>query len=399
VTSSRFVQSVAANLAFWSEHAALTDPHAWPALDRERENLFRAVEFGLRQDETWSVATDLALNCFTYVFERGYWSEWTPVLELALYKCPDDCSVVKGYLLHKLGSLCRKLRRLDDAQAAHSQAEALGRALNDPILIAESKLGLGRVYRRRHQYDLAERYARQALLEFEAWGAPPDKLAHTQNLLGIIALGRGDYENSAKALYQASDLFRQAHEPIELARTMLNLCLTLGRLGRAAEALELAGEAATIFTDYDLHLERSRLNVQLGLLHYNEGDLALAEAAFRQAYSPAMRRAGPLYERSMIEMNLGNALLQQGHTDESQDYFLSAVAGFRVVNARTMLANSLDGLAEISLATGHHREAVALYEEALAIVSAIPEDAFANRMEQRFVGLLEQLNSPTEEEE
>ena len=98
-------------------------------------------------------------------------------------------------------------------------------------------------------------------------------------------------------------------------------------------------------------------------------------------------------------MNLGNVLLQQGHTEESRTYFLSAVAGFRLVNSQTMLANSLDGLAEIALSTGDHREAVALYEEALAIVSAIPEDAFANRMEQRFVGMLEELTSPTEEEE
>jgi tetratricopeptide (TPR) repeat protein len=224
-------------------------------------------------------------------------------------------------------------------------------------------------------------------------------MAHANNLLGLIALGRGDLDDSAKELYRAVDMFRRAQEPIELGRTMVNLCETLARLDRAAEASELLEEAAAIFTKYNLQLERDRLYIALGFLHYSQNDLAQAEAAFRQAYSPSMRRAGPVYLRSQVEMNLGNVLLLQSKTDESRSYFLSAVAGFRLIGSQTMLANSLDGLAETSLAAGEKQEAIDLYEEALGIVQAIPEDAFANRMETRFRALLEELKSVAEEEE
>ncbi|MGD8806401.1 MAG: tetratricopeptide repeat protein [Chloroflexota bacterium] len=391
--SAQFISSVAANLAYWCDHEGLADPRAWPALDRERRNLFQAVEYGLQLPQTWSAAADLALKSYTYVFERGYWSEWTPVLEQALSACPDENSAVKWRLAQQLGSFYRRLRRLDDAEAFHEQAEAVARSLGDPLLVARAQLGLGRVHFRRRHYDQAERYARLALAGFEALGTCLNLVANTCNLLGNIAVGRGDYDESTEHFYRARDLFRQAQVPIELGRTNVNLYEALGRLGRTQEALALFEEAATIFSTYDLYLERSRLYVNLGFLHYSQDDLAQAEAAFREAYTPAIRRAGPIYLRSLIEMNLGNLLLLKGAFEESRTYFLSAVAGFRQTNARAMLANSLDGLAEIAMVTGKNEEALALYEEALAIVTAIPEDAFANRMEKRFRGLLEELQT------
>jgi len=391
--SAQFIASLQANLAYWSDHSGLTDPTAWPALDRERGNLFRAVIFGLRQNKTWSKAAHLTLSCYTYVFERGYWSEWSAVLEQALDACAEDDLAVKARLLNQLGNLYRKQRRLEDAQTAHEKAQALGSALGDTMLIAQAQLGLGRVYRRRLQYDLADNYASRALAKFEALGISLKNAAHARNLLGVTALGRGDYEAAATHLSQACDLFCQAPEPVEYGRTAVNLSEALGRLGRVDDALELLKEAASIFTQYNHQGERARLYVSLGFLHYSQNDLVEAEAAFRKAYSPAMRRGGPIYLRAVTEMNLGNVLLQQGCIEEARDYFLSAVNGFRLAGAQTMLANSLDGLAETTLAAGDPQEAIALYREALAIVQAVPEDAFARRMEARFLGFIKELQS------
>jgi tetratricopeptide (TPR) repeat protein len=398
VSQERFIQSIAVNIAFWCEHEGLEDPWAWTALDRERQNLFRAVEYGLRRSETWSAAANLALKCYTYIFERGYWSEWSLMLEEALSACPAEEMAVKGRLVQHLGSFYRKQRRLDEAQSAHEQAEAIGRALEDPFLVALAHLGLGRVYFRRRQYDRAEEYARFALAEFEAGGSHPGRAANARNLLGIITAGRGDYEEAASELYRARELFRQTGNEIELGRTTCNLCDALSRLGRVDEVLELHEEAAAIFEAYDKQLDLSLIYVNLGFLHYSQGQLAEAGAAFRQAYTPAIRRAGPVYYASLIEMNLGNVLLLQGDVEEARAYFLGAVKGFRLVNAKTMLANSMHGLAEVTLAAGEREEAVALLEDALAIVAAIPEDAFAKRMEKRFRGLLEGLRSPPERE-
>ena len=270
---------------------------------------------------------------------------------------------------------------------------AIGRALDQPLLVASARLGLGRVYYRRRAYDDAEKNARLALDEFESQDAHRCKLAYTHQLLGIISVGRGNYEESTSELYRARDLFREAQEPIELGRTCKNLMEALSRLGRVDEALSAFEEAAAIFKAYDLQIEGASLYINLGFMHYSQGNLNQAETAFRQAYSPAMRRAGPIYLRSLIEMNLGNVLLQQGHAEESRIFFRNAVSGFRLVGAQTMLANSLDGLAETTLATGSREEAIAYYKEAHEIVAAIPEDAFANRMEKRFRSLLKELHA------
>jgi tetratricopeptide (TPR) repeat protein len=396
--SVRFIESIAANLAYWHSHGALNDPRDWSELDRERANLFLAVEYGLRQAETWPAAAGLAVECYRYVLERGYWSEWAQVLEQGLLACPDEVSILKGRLAHQLGDLNRKRRRLDEAHAAHRQAEVMGRALGDSVLVARAQLGQGEVHYRRREYEEAESYALLALDEFKRHDTLVVKLAQAHNLLGMTALGRGEFEESGRQFYMARDLFQQVEEPIEKGRTSVNLAQALGRLGRVDEALALAEEAGGIFDSYGLPIERSRLYVNLGFIHYSQGDLARARAAFRQAYTPAMRRAGPLDLRSLIEMNLGNVLLQQGELKESQTYFLSASAGFRLINNRTMLANSLDGLAEIALANGEINDAIASYEEALEIVISIPEDAFANRMEARFRELLKELSSSVGEE-
>jgi tetratricopeptide (TPR) repeat protein len=321
------------------------------------------------------------------------------VLEQAIAACPECDLAVKARMLNQLGSLYRRERRLDDALAVHNQAEELGRALDDAMLVAQAQLGLGRVYRWRGQYDLADQYANQALTAFSAPDISLQYAAHAYNLSGVIALGRGNYEVAATQLSEACDLFRKAMEPIELARSEVNLCEPLARLGRIDEALELLEEAAAIFTQYSHQLERARLYVNLGFLHYSRDDLVEAEAAFRKAYTPNLRQFGPIYQRSQIESNLGNVLLLQGHIEQARTYFLSAVAGFRLVDSRTWLANSLDGLADTTLAAGDRQEAISLYEEALAIVQEVPEDAWANRMETRFLGVLAELKSSAEEEE
>jgi tetratricopeptide (TPR) repeat protein len=274
---------------------------------------------------------------------------------------------------------------------------AISRQLADQSLIAQTNLNIGRIFLRRHSYTEAERYAQLARAGYEDGGARPAKIANAYNLLGIIAQGRGDYEASESYLRRACERFRQADVPVELGRSLVNLCLAMENHGLTEETLAWFEEAAAIFVTYDLHIEYARLFNTLGTVHYKQDNLAEAEAAFRQADTPIMRRSGPGYFRSVTEMNLGNVLLIQGRFEESRSYFLKCVAGFRQVNSLTSLANSLDGLAETSIALGDSKEAIALYEEALDIVTSIPEDAFANRMEKRFQGILRELRQTADE--
>ena len=397
--SDQFAQSVRANIAFWSQHPGLDDPLAWRPLDRDRENLYRATIFGLRRPDTYLEAAELAARCFDYVFERGYWSEWIPILEGAIADCPDGELALKGRLLGQLGSLYRKDRRLDEAVAAHVLAEKVARRLGDPHSMARAHLRLGQVYLRKRQYDAAERYGQMALDEFEAVNAPLERIADAFNLLGVVALGKGDWHKAESNLRRACDLFRRANKTVDVGRSLANLLLALEHTGRIDEVLEISEEAGEIFAVYDLQLERARLYINLGTLHYRQGELAKAEAAFCQADTQAMRRSGPVYLQSLTEMNLGNVLLSQGRFEESRPYLLKCVAGFRRVNAQIMLANALECLAETLIEIGDGDEAIHLCEEALAIVRAVPEDAWARKVEDRVCGALDELASDTERQQ
>jgi tetratricopeptide (TPR) repeat protein len=381
--SDQFTQSVRANIAFWSRHPGLADPSAWPALHRDRENLFRATIFGLQLPDTYLEAAELAAHCFEYVFERGYWADWIPVLEQAITDCPDDELALRGRLNGQLGSLYRKDRRLDEAVAACREEENAARQLNDALGLARAHLRLAQVYNRKRQYKAAERYGKMALDEFEAINTVLERIADACNLLGVVALGKGDWHKAESDLRRACELFRRANRPIDVGRSLANLLLVLEHTGRIDEALEISEEAGEIFAAYNLPLERARLYINLGVMHYGQGDLVKAEAAFREADTPAMRRSGPVYLQSLTEMNLGNVLLNQGRFEESRPYLLKCVAGFRRANAQIMLANSLECLAETSIEFGDRDEAIHQYEEALTIVAAIPHDDFANRLAKR----------------
>ena len=116
-----------------------------------------------------------------------------------------------------------------------------------------------------------------------------------------------------------------------------------------------------------------------------------AEAAFRRADSPYMRKQGRPYDRALTKMNLANVLLAQGRVNEAEKYWQASIQEWRQVDSRLMLANSLSGLAETYVEQGKFEEVIPLYQEALAIAIDHPDDAFAQRLRKRFEDALNDL--------
>ena len=77
---AQFVHSLNAALAFWRRRV---DGEAPARLERDRHNLYRAVQLGLTLPHTQPSAMVLAANAFPFVYARGYWREWLPVVEQA----------------------------------------------------------------------------------------------------------------------------------------------------------------------------------------------------------------------------------------------------------------------------------------------------------------------------
>jgi len=100
--TAQFVQSVAGNLAYWQTRTEAATERHFGDLDFDRQNLYRAVQFGLALPQTRQLTVKLILRLFDFVEHRSYWREWLPVLEKARVSCAED-PALECRLLNQLG--------------------------------------------------------------------------------------------------------------------------------------------------------------------------------------------------------------------------------------------------------------------------------------------------------
>ncbi len=191
--SPQFTQSVAANISYWQQRTQNLTDDTLPALDRERQNLYRAAKFGLHMPATWQETAELMLQAFVFVERRGYWAEWIPMLEQALENCPDDNLALRGRILDHLGLFYRHNRQLDKAFAAHQAELQIGLILHDQWREAHAFINLGAVCREMRRFDEGLAYTLDAEKAFKAIHAPLIKHAFVTLELGLLSKASGQW--------------------------------------------------------------------------------------------------------------------------------------------------------------------------------------------------------------
>lgn len=382
--SPRFASSVAANVAYWTEQTKGLDREAIQEVDRDRQNLYRAADFGLGLDETWRKATELILQCYPFINERGYYRDWYALLERIVEACPEDDLTLKGRALSQLGIFYRRMRRLDEALAIHLEEEQVGLRSEDEERTAFAQMHIAYIYYRQHRNDRAMRRAQAALKAFRKIAPESEMMAASLNASGLIAMNRNNLEEAESWLEEAVELYRRLDNPLEMGRALLNLGNALENMKRYDEAVGRYHEAHSQFVASGNRIDETRLYMSLGTLLYHQGKLNEAEEVFRLADSEYTRQWDTNYQLAQIKMNLANVLLAQGKLYESEAYWRECIPNWREAGARLTLANSLGGLAETLVAKGDAEEAIALFDEALAILAEFPKDAWAVRLQETF---------------
>jgi tetratricopeptide (TPR) repeat protein len=389
-----FRRSVAANIAYWRAQAGLSQPDQRSILDRERHNLFRAVEIGLALDECWRETAELMLQLFNLVERRGYGGEWLPLLEGAIGRCGPADLRLRGRLLDHFGLFCQRAGRLEAALAAHLEEEQIALQLADEELLAHARLHLSEVSRHRGRYAEAEPYGRSALEIFLALGADEEKIAHVEGNLGEIARLSGELAAAERYLNQAAERWRALDQPANLARTLNNLALAHSAAGQIDTALDELAQAAAVLEPTANELDKVMVAASEGALRFSQGDLAGARAAFLRADSTYLRQTGLRPYLAAIANNLGNVYLAEKEFGEAERCLERSVALYRQMDDRLGLANAIGGLAEALAGQGRWRAAEPLYGEAAALAAEFPEDGWARGLLAKFRQALESAGQP-----
>lgn len=389
--SPEFIQSIQAGISYWQELTYRLSPETMVALDRQRQNLYRLVQFGLKRPETQVGAATIALQAFDLVEQRGYWLDWAPIMQQAITGCKDERPHLKFKLLNRLGQLHRLNRQLDSSVKTHQAAEAIAQQLNDKQLLAEAHYNLSETYLRQHEYDEAERYGLAALSTFSNLKGVNQWLSAVLNTLGEISRFRGDLAVSETRLARAVDLARVSNQSTYLVRFLNNLFLTLQAAERYDEALACLTEAAVSLGPAANDFDYVMIQINLGLLHFKQQQWHEAEAAFRQANSPYLQRSGHIYYQALIANNLGNTLLKQHRFNEAESYLRRAMRLWKQANDDLELANTVGTLAEVLTAQSQFDEAIILYTEAIALLKQFPDNAWAQQLLNRFTAQSQKL--------
>lgn len=390
VPSAEFLRSVRTALTYWQERLA-HEPA--PKLDPERHNLYRAVQFGLALPGTQLTAVEVAVDAFPFIYARGYWKEWLPVMERASGALLELGPTSKFWLLTRLAQLRRLNGRLKDALQAHQRALAVAKQTGEQLLLAEAHFQLGRVLRDARRYPEAKEQLQAALELGEKETRPEARLlvADAYNALGLVAHNLGQLEEAQKHLAHAVALRRKHASAVQLANGLHDLGNLHRDAGAYEEALACYDEALALFVGQGFRLDRTRLQFGIAVLHFAQQAYGRAEAVFRTIDLAFLRETGHIHMQAMILVSLGNALLYQKRFREAAEMLQESVSCWQQLEDDLELANAVGSLGEALAGLGEEAEARVKFAEALALLAPYRDDARAGRLRVLFTAEQEKL--------
>lgn len=389
--SAQFIDSMAAGIVYWQKATAVIDEQTITRLDKERQNLYRAVRYGLKLAETWRETAVLASQSFPLIEQRGYWDEWIPILEEAIACCSEEDTVLICTLLNRLGQAYRLDRQIDRAIAKHQRSEALASRAGDAQALAQARYNLSQTYLYARNYVEAEQVGLTALAWFEHAAQSHPWLMFTLNTLGEAARFQGKAEAAAAYYERAIGLARSKKQPLYIARFLSNQALNWQGNGRYPEAIAALNEASDILASTAYELDKITVQNNVGLLHYRLGQWAEALVAFRQADSDYLRRSPNVHLQALISSNIGNVLLKQEKYAEAEAYLQRAVDQWQRADDKLEMANSIGSLGEALVGQGQEGQALAYLQQALELLTQFPQDVWAQKLKADFGRQVEAL--------
>ena len=384
-----FVDIVSANLVYWQNQVSQHNPQ----LNTEHLNIIRAVHFGLEYTQTWATAINLIQQAFPIVERQGYWHEWAALLQQILIGWTHSDLTLQGQLLIYLGHLYRLGQQTSLAIEAHQKAYGLAEQIEDNYLSAQVQFQLSEDYYQIRDFDQAGKAGQFALTIFRQWYE--NKLSNqetaTLNRLGLIAWKMGDLNLAQKRLQQASDMWRALNEPTQLARTLQNLAIVLEEMKKQDEALTCYQEAGQLFTRVDSKLDLARLQLSLGTLYFNQGNLPEAEAAFEQARTLLQNREAFAFYQARAANNLGHVFLKQKLFVQAKAALQEAVSLWQKVGNDVSQANSLGALGQTFVELGQMQSAKDVCRKAQKLLHDYPKDVYAQHVRQEISEMCNQI--------
>ena len=299
-------------------------------LDEEHPNLRVALSWSLQEERgDRQAGLRLAGALWVFWFRRGYISEGTRWLQLALAANPDATDATKARLLTAEGSLARLGGEFARAATVLEAGAALYRALWDA--------------------------------EGLAWA-----LSH----LGLVTQWLGDLDRGVEQLEESLALRRQLGNPRDVARSLFNLAIAEDFRRAYARADAVYAEALALYRQIGDTWSMGRVQGYWAKVALVQGDVDRAAALCEQGESLS-REAGDTWGVALALAGRGGVAAARGDRRGAMVLLKESLVLFRDVGSRDRMAECLQDLASLACSSGHAEQAARLSGAAEATQQSI----------------------------
>lgn len=348
--SSRFIQSLSANLAYWLGQTEHFDDEVIVRLAPDLPNVIQAITIGLACPETQQSAGQLLTQCFMWAESVGALLRWQELLEKSLNAQADMLPMDRITHLKQLSQCFRRHRKLDKAIHCLEVAAELAQDILDPLVKAELHINMSQALRHKHLYPAAEEQARLALALLPS--SQRRLMAIAWQTLGFIAQAEGNHTQAEGHFREALASTYPQQKLSEHSRTVNGLTHSLHALGRTTEALALYQELTVLLEPTPYTLDKLEVGINWGALLYSLGHLDRAEAIFRQTEGVANGAEGMLIPKAHLANNLGCVLRDKKAWHSAEIYLKRALALWQKIEEPFFVIKTQLNLTKLYLQSG-----------------------------------------------
>ncbi|OUC97589.1 AfsR/SARP family transcriptional regulator [Streptomyces swartbergensis] len=312
----------------------ITSPLEW--FEAERLSLRAVIDQAAGQGAD-EVAWDLCMSMVTLFETRNYVEDWRFCGERALAACREAGNLRgQAAMLHDLGAVELRLRRLDTAEAYFDEALALHRRIGEEHGRALTLRNMAIIARMRGDLTLAMDQLDEARHVFRAVRDLSSE-AHAMNNMAQIELDRGNTDEAVRLSLEAVQISQSIGVGGERG-----IAQGTNRLARAYLAQGRLDQAEQAFLKV-LHIVKGKSDmVGLAYALLGLGETRMAAGAWQEAAATlddaldiAARIDSPVVE-GQISLALGEVCRRQGRDTEARKHLLAAQERFERVGVRPL---------------------------------------------------------------
>ncbi len=299
-----------------------------------------------------------------------------------VFKLPETDALLPNLAeaANNLGTLLNRKGNTDSAGKLLQEALRIDKKMNHLEGIAKTNYDLGLFYYRQDKFELSLRYLLESL-EYHEMVQDSFRLGHALNVLGNIY---GSLNDTTKALetYKRAEQLAKAIGEEDMENTLINNIFSLLIGDKTSFDLALSyGEKAMSYTEenQDVDFIIAVLS-NFGWLYETHGETDKALAYYRMARTYENQKNTKPSHLAGLYFLMGNLHKNIHNYDSARFYHNKSLAIGKAIKSKRYQWQNLSGLSSLDSLQGNYLQALAKYQESIALRDSIWELDNKNRI-------------------